>query len=143
MGEADDARAGKATQAGPPADETGQVDERDRLREQTARNVAGLEHEQRGDTDAAIALYEANLADGFPGDWPYSRLVVLYGKRSEPAEVARVLERAVAVFAALPRSHPERGPRLRVFRQRLKEAQRALQPARRGRKPAGSAEASS
>ncbi|HZR97570.1 MAG TPA: hypothetical protein VFE37_02625 [Chloroflexota bacterium] len=118
------------------------MDERDRLREQTARNVAGLEHEQRGEGDAAIALYEANLAEGFPGDWPYSRLVLLYGRRGQPAEVVRVLERAVAVFAALPRSHPERGPRLRVFRQRLKEAQRAVRPPRRGRPSAGPAGAS-
>jgi hypothetical protein len=118
------------------------MDERDRLREQTARNVAGLEHEQRGEADAAITLYERNLAEGFPGDWPYSRLVLLYGKRGQPTEVVRVLERAVAVFGALPRSHPERGPRLRVFRQRLKEAQRALRPARRERRRAGSAEAS-
>jgi hypothetical protein len=109
------------------------MDERDRLREQTARNVVGLEHEQQGEPDAAIPLYEANLAEGFPGEWPYSRLALLYGKRGQPEEVARVLERAVAVFAALPRSHPDRGPRLRVYRQRLKEAQRALRPVRRGR----------
>ena len=103
------------------------MNEHNRLREQTGRNVAGLEAEQRGDWDAAIALYEANLAEGFLGDWPYSRLVLHYGRRGEPAEVVRVLERAVAVFEALPRSHPERTPRLRVFRQRLKEARRALQ----------------
>ncbi|HEY7062492.1 MAG TPA: hypothetical protein VII06_13515 [Chloroflexota bacterium] len=109
------------------------MDERERLREQTARNLAGLEHEQRGELDEAVALYEANLAAGFPGDWPYSRLVTYYGKRGQPTEVVRVLERAVAVFAALPRSHPDRGPRLGVFRQRLKEAQRALQPPRRKR----------
>jgi hypothetical protein len=104
------------------------MDERDRLREQTGRNVAGLEHEQRGEVDAAVALYEANLAEGFPGVWPYGRLIVLYGQRGQPEEVVRVLERAVAVFAALPRSRPERGPRLRDFRQRLKAAQRALRP---------------
>jgi len=34
----------------------------------------------------------------------------------------------------LPRSQPDRGTRLRVFRQRLKEAQRVLHPPRRGRK---------
>ncbi|HLH22608.1 MAG TPA: hypothetical protein VK066_08800 [Chloroflexota bacterium] len=111
------------------------MDERDRLREQTARNVAGLEHEQRGEADAAITLYEANVAEGFPGDWPYSRLVLLYGKRGQPDEVVRVLERAVAVFAALPRAQPDRGPRLRVFRQRLKEARQALRPGRARRKP--------
>ena len=44
------------------------MDERERLREQTARNLAGLEHEQRGELEAAAALYEANVAEGFPGD---------------------------------------------------------------------------
>jgi hypothetical protein len=133
--------AGKADRSKSPDGEPAATDARDRLREQTARNVAGLEHEQRGETDAAIALYEANLAEGFAGDWPYSRLMLLYGKRDQPEDVMRVLERAVAVFAALPRSQPDRGPRLRVFRQRLKETQRALQPPRRRRQPAPSAEA--
>ena len=104
------------------------MDEREQVRAQTARNVAGLEHEQRGEWDEAVALYETDLAEGFRGDWPYSRLVVLYGKRGEPAEVVRVLERAVEVFQAMPRSAPERAPRLKVFRQRLMEARRALQP---------------
>jgi hypothetical protein len=116
------------------------MDERDRLREQTARNVAGLEHEQRGEWDAAVALYERNLAEGFHGDWPYGRLVLLYSKRAQPHQVVRVLERAVEVFAALPRGHPERSQRLKVFRQRLKEARRALRPTsqRRARALAGS-----
>jgi hypothetical protein len=104
------------------------TDAREQLRVQTARNVAGLEHEQRGEWDAAIALYEANVAEGFPGDWPYGRLVLLYTKRGQLTEVVRVLERAVEVFEKLPRSHPERASRLRVFRRRLREARRALPP---------------
>ena len=113
------------------------MDEHDRLREQTGRNVAGLEAEQRGDWDAAVALYETNLAEDFPGDWPYSRLALHYGRRGEPAEVVRVLERAVAVFEALPRSHPDRTTRLRVFRERLKEARRALLPKKAPRRSPG------
>ena len=101
-------------------------EERERAEQQTARNVAGLEHEQRGEIDAAIALYEQNLAEGFAGDWPYSRLVLIYSRRGQPQEVVRVLERAVAVFEALPRRHPLRTARLRVFRRRLREARRAL-----------------
>jgi hypothetical protein len=131
--------ASKPDRTSTSNDEPAAPDERARLREQTARNVAGLEHEQRGEPDAAIALYETNLAEGFAGDWPYSRLMLLYGKRNQPAEVVRVLERAVAVFAALPRSQPDRGPRLRGFRQRLKDAKRALQPPgrRKSANPAG------
>lgn len=101
-------------------------EDREQVERQTARNLAGLEHEQRGELDAAIALYEQNLAEGFAGDWPYSRLVVLYGQRGQPEHVVRVLERAVAVFEALPRRHPLRAARLRVFRLRLREARRAL-----------------
>jgi hypothetical protein len=142
MSEQNQPGAGEAHQVGEPPGEPGRIDERARLREQTARNVAGLEHEQRGEADAAIPLYEANLTEGFAGVWPYSRLMLLYGQRGQPAEVVRVLERAVAVLAALPRSHPERGPRLRLFRQRLKEAQRALRPARPPRRrQAGTSEA--
>jgi hypothetical protein len=115
------------------------MDERDRLREQTGRNVAGLEHQQRGELDAAIALYETNVAEGFAGVWPYGQLILLYGQRGQPEEVIRVLERAVAVFSSLPRSHAERGPRLRDFRQRLKAAQRALRPSRPSRVAKGPA----
>ncbi len=115
-----------------PACELKWMDEESRLRELTARNVDGLEAEQRGDWDTAMALYEANLAEGFPGDWPYGRLILLLGRRNQPAEVVRVLERAVEVFAALPRSQPERGPRLRAFRERLRQARRALVETARG-----------
>jgi hypothetical protein len=113
------------------------VDEQARLREQTGRNVAGLEAEQRGEWDTAIALYEANVAEGFAGDWPYSRLVLLYGRRNLPGEVVRVLERAVEVFEALPASTPERDVRLRVFRQRLREARGALRASRGRRRSRG------
>jgi hypothetical protein len=110
------------------------LDEQERARLQTARNVAGLEHEQRGEWDAAIALYEANVAEGFTGDWPYGRLVLLYSRRERPDEVVRVLERAVEAVQTLPRSNPVRAPRLQVFRRRLREARRAVAPARAGRR---------
>lgn len=49
--------AADANQVGEPPGETAQMDERERLREQTARNVAGLEHEQRGEA-ALIEIVE-------------------------------------------------------------------------------------
>jgi tetratricopeptide (TPR) repeat protein len=113
------------------------MDERERAQAQTARNVAALEHEQRGEWDAAVELYEANVAEGFAGDWPYQRLALLYTRRSQPADAVRVLERAVEVFQALPRSRPDRTARLRAFRQNLKEARRALATAGRSRGRAG------
>jgi hypothetical protein len=114
---------------------TSNAAETDLLRTQTARNLAGLEHEQHGQWDAAIALYEANVAEGFPGDWTYGHLAMIYGKRGQPEEVVRVLERAVEVFTALPREYPERGPRLRVFGARLAEAQQHLEATRQSRPP--------
>ena len=114
------------------------MDEREALREQTGRNVTGLEHEQLGEWEEAATLYELNLAEGFAGPWPYERLVALYTKHGQPAEVLRVRERAVEVLQALPRSQPERGPRLKAARQQLKEAQRALQPGKtRSRRQGG------
>lgn len=107
------------------------MDASDALRIQTARNLTALEHEQRGEWDAAIALYEQNLAEGFAGDWPYTRLVLHYQKRGQPREAIRVLERAVGVFQALPRSRPDRKPRLDAFRQQLKVARRAAPAGRR------------
>ena len=102
------------------------VAERERAAQQTARNLAGLEHEARGELDAALALYEQNISEGMGTDWPYSRLVLHYTRRGDLAAVVRVLERAVAVFTALPRTEPTRKPRLQVFRNRLKEARRAV-----------------
>ena len=111
-----------------------QADGRDRIRAQTARNVAAIEHELRGEWDAAIDLYETNAAEGFPGDLPYGHLALIYTRRAQPADVVRVLERAVEVFSAQPRSNPDRMPRLRVFRQRLKEARKLLPRPPRSRK---------
>jgi hypothetical protein len=117
----------------------GFLDERERARVQTGRNVAAIEHEWRGEWDAAIELYEANVAEGFPGDLPYGHLALIYTKRQRPEDVVRVLERAVEVFSALPRRNPDRMPRLRVFRQRLKEARKALPRSPRSRQRATAA----
>jgi hypothetical protein len=120
--------------------EAGLDDERARARLQTGRNVAAIQHELRGEWDAAIELYEANVAEGFAGDLPYGHLALIYTKRQRPADVVRVLERAVEVFSALPRSNPDRMPRLRVFRQRLKEARKLLPREPRPRRPRARAE---
>src|SRR5919202_1392182 len=85
--------------------DAGGLDERERARLQTGRNVAAIEHELRGEWDAAIELYEANVAEGFPGDLPYGHLALIYTKGNRPEQVVRVLERAVEVFSGLPRSN--------------------------------------
>ena len=72
-------------------------DERLLLEAQTRRNLDGMEHEAAGRLDLALALYEQNVAEGFPGDWPYSRLVSAYERQGAYDEAERVLRRAIEV----------------------------------------------
>src|SRR5579859_72147 len=95
------------------------------LEAQTARNLEALSAEQSGDVEAAIALYERNVAEGFPGDLPYGRLVMLYERRGALEEAERVLRRAIEVFAASRRrTAQDRRATLRVFKNRLAEVQK-------------------
>jgi len=90
------------------------------LEAQTARNLAGLAAEQSGNVDEAIALYERNLAEGFPGDLPYGRLVAIYERRAAFDDAERVLRRAIAVFESSARRTPrDRRATVRVFKNRL------------------------
>jgi hypothetical protein len=75
-------------------------DERLLLEAQTRRNLDGMEHEGAGRIDLAIALYEQNVAEGFPGDWPYGRLVGVYERQGAYDEAERVLRRAIEVTRA-------------------------------------------
>jgi tetratricopeptide (TPR) repeat protein len=75
-------------------------EERLQLETQTRRNLDGMEHEAAGRTDLALALYEQNVAEGFPGDWPYSRLVSAYERQGAYDEAERVLRRAIEVTKA-------------------------------------------
>lgn len=97
------------------------LEDRWQLEAQTARNLEGLTAEQAGDVELAIALYERNVQEGFPGDLPYGRLVMLYERRGELDEAERVLRRAIEVFTATRRrSSEDRRATVRVFRNRLK-----------------------
>src|SRR5947207_2979333 len=77
------------------------------LEAQTGRNLEGLAAEQAGQTDAAIALYERNVAEGFVGDLPYGRLVAIYERRADFGEAERVLRRAISVFESSARRTPQ------------------------------------
>ena len=111
-----------------PPSET--LEDRWRLEAQTARNLEGLAAEQAGRTDEAIALYERNAAEGFPGDWPYGRLVAIYEKRSAFDDAERVLRRAIEVIESSTRRTPQdRRSMVRAFRKRLtlvQKRQRAM-----------------
>ena len=90
------------------------------LEAQTARNLAALTAEQAGQVDEAMALYERNVAEGFPGDLPYGRLVMLYERRGAFDDAERVLRRAIEVLAASTRRTPQdRRATVRVFKNRL------------------------
>jgi hypothetical protein len=45
------------------------------------RNLNGIALEKEGNIDAAIALYEANIAARFDGTHPYERLRIIYSKQ--------------------------------------------------------------
>lgn len=88
------------------------------------RNLKGSELEKQGLVDNAIELYQANVADGFDGNFPYDRLAILFRRRKQFDREVLVLERAIEVFEALQAS-TRRGdvsPKLESFRARLKKA---------------------
>jgi tetratricopeptide (TPR) repeat protein len=98
------------------------LEERWLLEAQTARNLEGLTAEQSGEVEQAIALYERNVAEGFPGDLPYGRLVALYERRGELDEAERVLRRGIEVLVGSPRrTTQDRRATIRVFKNRLKQ----------------------
>jgi tetratricopeptide (TPR) repeat protein len=96
------------------------LEERWLLEAQTARNLEALAAERAGQVEEAIALYERNVAEGFPGDLPYGRLVALYERRAAFDQAERVLRRAIAVFESSARRRPaDRRATVRVFKNRL------------------------
>jgi tetratricopeptide (TPR) repeat protein len=104
--------------SGDPPRET--LEDRWLLEAQTARNLEGLAFEQAGKLDEAIRAYERNVAEGFPGDLPYGRLVAIYERQGAFGEAERVLERAISVFERSPRRTPgDRRAMMRVFKNRL------------------------
>jgi hypothetical protein len=108
---------------GPRLDEVPRetLEERWLLEAQTARNLEGLLAEQSGDVEAAITLYERNVAEAFPGDLPYGRLVAIYEKRGALEDAERVLRRGIEVLEGSRRRTPrDRRATVRVFKNRLK-----------------------
>jgi hypothetical protein len=118
------------------------LEERWTLEAQTARNLEAIEAEHAGRVDEAIALYERNVAEGFPGDLPYGRLVAIYEKRGAVDEAERVLLRAIAVFeSSTRRTAQDRRAMVRVFRKRLmllRKAATRKRPSRASPAPPGS-----
>ena len=117
---------------GEPDEPRETLEDRWLLEAQTARNLEGLTAEQAGDLDGAIALYERNVAEGFPGDLPYGRLVALYERRGALAEAERVLLRAIEVFSSTRRrTAQDRRATIRVFKNRLSAVRKLRKDVRR------------
>ncbi len=87
------------------------------------RNLRGQELEKSGDLSTAIALYEANVRDGFDGNGPYDRLAVIYRKQGKLDDEIRVLRRAIEVFSAYQGPRTDIEPKLAAFERRLERAQ--------------------
>ena len=101
------------------AEET--LEDRWLLEAQTARNLEGLAAEHAGDLEAAIALYERNVAEGFPADLPYGRLVAIYERSAAFDDAERVLLLAIdALTSSTRRSAADRRATVQVFKNRLK-----------------------
>jgi hypothetical protein len=110
-------------------------DERLTLEAQTRRNLDGMELEQAGQIEEAIALYEQNVAEGFTGDWPYGRLVSIFERRGAYDEAERVLRRAIEVTRTDRRKPaPDRRTLLQGLQGRLRLVKKTAQAARQNAK---------
>lgn len=69
------------------------------------RHEVAMRADERGDTDAAIQLYEKSVAENFVGSHPYEALARLYERRRNPADALRVTESYIelARSGTLPR----------------------------------------
>lgn len=75
-------------------------DERNALLSRTAnRNNEGKWHEENGNIDKAISLYEENVIEGYPATLSFERLYVLYRKRRQYQDELRVLDVAIQIFS--------------------------------------------
>lgn len=85
------------------------------------RNQLAFEYEREGNIDLAIELYEENVAELFEGNCPYDRLVYLYTKSNDFANVERVLEQAIWVFENVVYvKRADRVKKLERFKKQLK-----------------------
>ena len=111
-------------------DDSESLEDRWLIEAQTARNLDGLTAEHEGRLDDAVALYERNIAEGFPADLPYGRLVAIYERRGAFDDAERVLLRAIEVLGSSTRRTPrDRRATVSVFKNRLKLLRKKRPPA--------------
>jgi tetratricopeptide (TPR) repeat protein len=74
-----------------------------------ARNLRGKHLEKTGNIEEAIKLYEANVADGFSGNYPYNRLRVIYTNQKSYDLAIRICKAFVNVANSLLNTGTSRG----------------------------------
>jgi len=83
------------------------------------RNLRGIQLERAGREDAAIVLYEANVADGFDGDHPYDSLRVIYTRRKDLARALKVCEVATERLWRQPQKAARFREHVKKLRQKI------------------------
>lgn len=91
--------------------------------EMVNRNLTGRELERQGKVDQAIALYEANLDDGFNGNHPYERLRIIYAGRKDFHEAIRVCQ----AFVNLPHRSNTNPRKVEHFKEWVKKYKARLE----------------
>lgn len=71
----------------------------ERLASVAGRNTDGIQLEKEGRVEEAIALYENNIADGYPATHSFDRLMKIYRKQKDYENEVRVIRRAIEVFS--------------------------------------------
>ncbi len=75
------------------------------------RNLEGKRLEKAGELDAAIELYEANVADCFTGRHPYERLRIIYRRRHEYGKALDVCRKYLDILDDRDEKPTRRGDR--------------------------------
>lgn len=84
------------------------------------RNARGQELEAQDQLDAAMELYEANVADMFAGSFPYERLLTIYTQQGAKKEAQRIARSCLA-HAAYELSDEVRAMCLAVLSEDMKK----------------------
>jgi tetratricopeptide (TPR) repeat protein len=93
------------------------------------RNEQGELLEKAGNTDAALALYEANMREDSSTIFTYERLAAIYHDRGRTEQAVTALEKAIALQNAI-------GPTSKLVRLQARLERAKTAPARQ-REPAG------
>lgn len=73
-----------------------------------ALNNQGAQFEKENRIDEAVAIYEKAIQIDYPASYPYDRLMVIYRRRKDYANEARVIKAAISMCEKVISEHPER-----------------------------------